>query len=160
MKKRLVQFVQFAARHTGAAIDLPYSSAGLSAYAESFADIRAALEFAPVIFMRERFEDLVERVGRPDLLALSCYVWNFNSTMALAAAVKRRSPQTIVVIGGPHTKYGDDSVFVAHPAVDALVQGEGEAVFLGVLRAIAATGSPPTTNTRRSRPGLLMCSWM
>ena len=140
MKKRLVQFVQFAARHTGAAIDLPYSSAGLRAYAESFADIRAAFEFAPVIFMRERFEDLVERVGRPDLLALSCYVWNFNSNMALAAAVKRRSPQTIVVIGGPHPKYGDDSVFVAHPAVDALVQGEGEAVFLGVLRAIAATG--------------------
>ena len=46
MKKRLVQFVQFAARHTGAAIDLPYSSAGLRAYAESFADIRAAFEFA------------------------------------------------------------------------------------------------------------------
>ena len=139
-EKRLVQFVDFPACNAGLPLTLPYATSGLRAYAESFADIRAAFDFAPTIVLRDRFEAMAERIGRPDLLALSCYVWNFNASMALAAEVKRRSPQTIVVIGGPHPKYGDDTVFAAHPAVDALIQGEGEVTFLAVLRSIAATG--------------------
>ena len=125
-EKRLVQFVDFPACNADVPLTLPYATSGLRAYAESFADIRAAFDFAPTIVLRDRFEAMAERIGRPDLLALSCYVWNFNASMALAAEVKRRSPQTIVVIGGPHPKYGDDTVFAAHPAVDALIQGEGE----------------------------------
>lgn len=140
IKKRLVQFVELSTWHASNPISLPYATSAIRAHADSFSDVRAAFDFAPTIFMREDFETLVDRVGSPDLLALSCYVWNFNANMALAAAVKRRSPKTIVVIGGPHPKYGDDTVLAAYPAVDGIVQGDGEAVFVDLLRMIAADG--------------------
>lgn|GEM_PF-904338 len=139
-KKRLVQFVDFTANTNTETTSLPYASSGIRAYAESFPDIRSLYDFAPTVFMRERLELQAERIGRPDLLALSCYVWNFNASMALAAEVKRRSPETIVVVGGPHPKYGDDTFLASYPAIDAVVQGEGEAIFLALLRTIAVDG--------------------
>jgi radical SAM superfamily enzyme YgiQ (UPF0313 family) len=121
-------------------ITLPYATSSLRAYVESFSDIVDNFTFSPTIFIRENFDSMVDRAGRPTLLALSCYVWNFNTSMALAAEVKRRSPETIVVLGGPHPKYGDDTVLSAYPAIDGIVQGEGEAIFLDLLRMIAADG--------------------
>ncbi|WP_323797742.1 B12-binding domain-containing radical SAM protein [Nisaea sp.] len=140
IKKRLVQLVDITLSQTNNPTTLPYATSVLKAYVESFADIRDNFTFSPTIFIREEFDTLVDRAGQPDILALSCYVWNFNTSMALAAEVKRRSPETIVLLGGPHPKYGDDTVLAAHPAVDGIVQGEGEAVFLDILRVIAADG--------------------
>jgi len=132
--------VDISSPHVNSPTTLPYATSSIRAYVETFADIRDSFTFAPTIFVREDFDTLVDRAGRPDLLALSCYVWNFNTSMALATEVKRRSPKTIVVLGGPHPKYGDDTVLAAYPAVDGIVQGEGEAAFLDLLRMIAADG--------------------
>lgn len=140
INKRSVQLVDLTLAQTNSPITLPYATSVIRSYVECFADIRDNFTFAPTIFIRENFDALVERAGRPDLLALSCYVWNFNTSMALAAEVKRRSPETLVVLGGPHPKYGDDTVLAAYPAVDGIVQGEGEATFLNLLRVIAAEG--------------------
>lgn len=140
LKKLLIQMVDISSPHVNSPTTLPYATSSIRAYVETFADIRDSFTFAPTIFVREDFDTLVDRAGRPDLLALSCYVWNFNTSMALATEVKRRSPKTIVVLGGPHPKYGDDTVLAAYPAVDGIVQGEGEAAFLDLLRMIAADG--------------------
>jgi hypothetical protein len=47
-----------------------------------------------------RLADLVAR-DEPDFLGLSLYLWNGERSLHLAREVKRRSPWTIVLIGGP-----------------------------------------------------------
>jgi hypothetical protein len=47
-----------------------------------------------------RLADLVSR-DEPDFLGLSLYLWNVERRLHLAREVKRRSPRTIVLIGGP-----------------------------------------------------------
>jgi hypothetical protein len=47
-----------------------------------------------------RLADLVAR-DEPDFLGLSLYLWSVERSLHLAREVERRSPRTIVLIGGP-----------------------------------------------------------
>ena len=78
---------------------------------------------------------------RPDILALSLYVWNVQRTLFLAANVKRRSPRTRVLVGGPEVT-PDNRWVIEHPAVDAGVFGEGESRIQAVLDAMLRSGVP------------------
>ena len=40
----------------------------------------------------------------PDFLGLSLYLWNVERSLHLAREVKRRSPRTQVIIGGPRSR--------------------------------------------------------
>jgi radical SAM superfamily enzyme YgiQ (UPF0313 family) len=100
---------------------------------------------------------------RPGALSATCYLWNIERTLRLLRLLKRRLPTLKVVIGGP-------DIAAAHPLLpttrdrrsevgsrrseirpstsdlrfpaDALVVGEGEAVFPAVLRFFR-TGRAP-----------------
>ena len=86
---------------------------------------------------------------RPGVLGLGCSVWNLERSLALARALKRRSPQTLVVLGGPEIAF-DNALLRAQGGFDAAVVGEGEASFSELLSALQA-GAPLT-----GVPGLLL----
>jgi putative methyltransferase len=112
---------------------LPYISGLLQSYAEQDASIKDNYSFQPPFFYKTPVEQIAQQVTDPAVLGLSCYVWNFKKHLKLAALVKRRYPNCLVVLGGPHLARNDDNFFRDHPYIDLLVHGEGEISFYQVL---------------------------
>jgi hypothetical protein len=79
--------------------------------------------------------DFVTR-EEPDFLGLSLYLWNCERSLHLAREVKRRSPRTKVLIGGPEVS-ADNPFVLRQPGFDVAVTGEAEEIFARLLRALA-----------------------
>lgn len=89
-----------------------------------------------------------------DVVGLSLYTWNERYSLDVARRAKSLKPGLCIVAGGPSTPRRPDdatSFLARHPEVDALVAGEGERVFVDILRAFR-DGAPlagiPGVSTR------------
>ena len=115
---------------------LPYSVGMLWSYAHSFSDLAASYELGDLLFLREPLSRALNRINDPDVLALSCYLWNWNYNMDLITLVKRRYPGCIVICGGPEVPSDSRGFLEANPDIDFLVHDEGEVTFADLLRAL------------------------
>ncbi len=79
---------------------------------------------------------------KPDVLGLACYIWNIDATLTLAGLVRKVLPATVIVLGGPEVSYDPNRVMEANPAVDYIVQGEGEATLAALLADLGAGRQP------------------
>jgi radical SAM superfamily enzyme YgiQ (UPF0313 family) len=76
----------------------------------------------------------------PAILALSSYAWNHNLARAYAQYAKRRYPNLLTVVGGPHfplTRDEQESYLRSVPEFDVASRGptyEGERAFLNVVQ--------------------------
>lgn len=71
---------------------------------------------------------------QPNILALSVFIWNEEDQYALARAVKKALPNTVIVIGGPQVDaWKKQNFFVQHPYIDYVVYGDGEKAFQQIL---------------------------
>lgn len=106
-------------------------------------------------------QGLVEAIldRRPWLVGFTCYLWNVDRTLWIAAQIRRHRPEVKIVLGGPEIT-ADNDWLLAHPAVDYAVFGEGEQTFVELLNATAAgadlaavpglwTAAAPCTPRRR-----------
>jgi radical SAM C-methyltransferase len=80
--------------------------------------------------------------GRPDILAFSVLGWNYYAFGHLAETFKQLVPGGWVVFGGNHVANQGARVFRQFPAVDVVVNTEGEFVFRELLLAYLAGRSP------------------
>ncbi len=80
---------------------------------------------------------------RPDVLAVSVYCWGARVTYDVCRIVKRALPEVRIVLGGPEVGPIAEEVLRAHPEVEAIVRGEGEAAFADLLDQ-ARRGKPFT----------------
>ncbi|MBK7862666.1 MAG: radical SAM protein [Archangiaceae bacterium] len=80
---------------------------------------------------------LADHIARdePDFLGLSLYLWNVERSLHLAREVKRRSPHTQVLIGGPEVSL-DNPFVLGQQGFDVAVSGEAEESFGSVMRAL------------------------
>ncbi len=78
----------------------------------------------------------------PWMVGCTCYVWNIERTLALAAAVKRRLPRVRIVLGGPEIT-PDNAWVLDDPAYDFAVIGEGEQTFAQLLLGVLDDPVPP-----------------
>jgi hypothetical protein len=101
---------------------------------------------------------LADQVARdePEFLGLSLYLWNVERSLHLAREVKRRSPRTTVLVGGPEV--GPDNAFVLDQGgFDVAVTGEAEPMFGPLMRRLldggpaAAEGLPGVAVRDRGR---------
>ena len=84
---------------------------------------------------------LASNTARPAIYLFSNYLWSHAQCMQVSEQVKRLSPDSITIHGGPDTpKYPGDveAYFREHPSVDVTVRGEGEATAVAVLDALRA----------------------
>ena len=80
----------------------------------------------------------VDHAGRPGVLLASNYLWTLPGNLEVARRVKERSPDTLVVFGGPSAPGYEGRVqdFLArYPFVDLLVHGEGEMTVAEIVDA-------------------------
>lgn len=112
---------------------LPLQWGVLRAAAETDPRVAAAYRFEEPFFLPRRAAAMARQVRRPAVLAVSCWVWNFQLQMKLCRLVKRRHPRCVVVAGGCQIPRRPGEFFERHPHVDVLVHGEGEGPFRRLL---------------------------
>lgn len=112
---------------------VPYAFGFLKSYTRQDPMIAAAYRWHPPFTIPQPVEDAVAAIQDPDLLCLSCYVWNHNQQMEIARQIKAIYPRCLVVCGGPHIPDRPDDYFSRHPQADVLVHGEGEIPFAALL---------------------------
>jgi len=84
--------------------------------------------------------------GDPGVFLLSSYVWNHDINMKFVAALKRRSPDSMVIVGGPHIPRAPgpcEEFFAKNPGVDVAVRHDGELTLAGILSEIRRAGVEP-----------------
>ena len=69
----------------------------------------------------------------PDVMAMSCYVWNWEFNQELAKQVKTRWPSCVIVVGGPQITKHDVDFVRKHPWFDIAVLGENEQLLEKIL---------------------------
>jgi hypothetical protein len=81
----------------------------------------------------------------PTILALSVFLWNESLQFEIAKQVKEKSPNTVIVVGGPQlTAHKNSSFFEQHPYIDYAVYGDGEKAFQQIIDYV---GGHITTDT-------------
>lgn len=84
------------------------------------------------------FREIENRIEKfqPDVVGVSnCFSSGFREALQVSSLVKKLSPETITVIGGPHPSALPEEV-VKHKEIDCVVIGEGEYSFKDLLRGI------------------------
>ncbi|MFD6530882.1 B12-binding domain-containing radical SAM protein [Streptomyces sp. NPDC060184] len=120
---------------------LPYSVGMLQAYCMTQPDITEAFNFMPFVFLRENVQRVARQMDHPDVIGLSCYIWNWEYNRELARAVREMYPDCLIVMGGPQVPVNSTSFFQENPTVDILVHHEGEQAFAEILRARMTDGN-------------------
>ncbi len=75
----------------------------------------------------ERFaRDILDE--QPDVVALSCYIWNITKTLDICRIIKQHCDCKIV-LGGPEVAYRPKDILENYACIDFVLSGEGEWVF-------------------------------
>jgi radical SAM superfamily enzyme YgiQ (UPF0313 family) len=126
----------------------PYPLGCLVAYAMTQAGGRLLerYEFRPITPVGcEAALAQVDALREPGVFLFSSYVWNHDANLRVAARVKHRIPQALVIFGGPQVPYRSgplEALLEQSPFIDLVVRGEGEETLADVLNALAAPGPP------------------
>ncbi|MHB1312131.1 MAG: B12-binding domain-containing radical SAM protein [Gemmatimonadaceae bacterium] len=72
--------------------------------------------------------------ARPDVVGLSCYVWNIAVLEQAARRIRAALPQVRLVMGGPEVGPVADAVLARNPVIDAIVRSEGEVPLCDLIR--------------------------
>ena len=73
---------------------------------------------------------------QPDILAISCYIWNIELVKQLLPLVHRLLPQCKIICGGPEVSYETKEFMNDFPMVNYVVRGEGEEAFHSLIEAL------------------------
>ena len=76
----------------------------------------------------------------PDVIALPVYCWTARQVFEAIRLVKSELPGVLVVVGGPEVGPIAEEVLASHPAIDAVVRGEGEFALAELLHSHARGG--------------------
>ena len=117
----------------GRNVFLPYSVGLIQAYCQSIPEIDDSFDFQEFTFLRDDPEATARRMHQPAVLGISCYVWNWEWSKAVAQRTKEQHPGCLVVMGGPQVPIRSHDFFHEHPYVDLLVHHEGETAFSEIL---------------------------
>lgn len=101
--------------------------------------------------LTDQTTDMAEKIlaSLPKVVGIGVYIWNATQVRQLVGVLKRVSPQTVVVLGGPEVSHLPLRVDLRE--ADYLIQGEGEVAFAELCRAIMAQESP-TERIIRAEP--------
>lgn len=62
---------------------------------------------------------------KPDILGISCYIWNMAYIKQLLPTLKKILPNMTIILGGPEVSYNSEELLTNYD-VDLIMEGEGE----------------------------------
>jgi radical SAM superfamily enzyme YgiQ (UPF0313 family) len=93
------------------------------------------------------------RAQNPLVVGVSMFTFNRKRSCDLLAWAREACPEAVLLAGGPHPTHLSEEVFEDCPALDAIVQGEGETVLLGIVERLQ---SAPSSELWKRTPGLIL----
>lgn len=90
---------------------------------------------------------------QPDVVGLSCYIWNIEMTLKLAGLLKKVLPNLIIILGGPEVSFDPLDVMKKHSYIDYIVQGEGENIVKELLGTLCSNKPVNTIDGLSFRQG-------
>lgn len=85
--------------------------------------------------INDRLDHILRRIiqGAYSHVGFSVYIWNVNEIRFLIENIKKIRPETIIFAGGPEVSF-ESKEFMEENPLDYLMVGEGEEVFLDLLK--------------------------
>lgn len=122
------------ARYIHSAIGLRYLLANL----REFQEITEIQEYV----ITESIAEIAEKLLRanPDIIGIGAYIWNASEVSKLINLLKKISPETIIVLGGPeasHQPFRND-----FSGADYIIKGEGDNEFYLLCKKIGENHFP------------------
>ena len=100
-----------------------------------------AREYGSRILLREytinqQKDDILKDIYRshPDVVCVSCYIWNITFVKELMQDLKKILPEVSFWAGGPEVSYDVEEFLQKNPAFYGVMLGEGEETFLELVR--------------------------
>jgi B12 binding domain/Protein of unknown function (DUF4080)/Radical SAM superfamily len=115
-------------RYTHSAIGLRYLYANMQELQES----TTILEFS----INDAIQTVAEKLldSAPDVIGIGVYIWNVSEVRELVHILKKVSPDTKIVLGGPEVSYLPFRV--DFDDVDHIIQGEGDLAFYELCKSL------------------------
>ncbi len=94
--------------------------------------------------LQDRTLTLLQRLYAEDaaLYGFSCYIWNVEQMLEIAAQLKALRPAARIFLGGPEVSF-DSERFTSLAFVDHVIAGEGEVAVVELVRALESGEHPP-----------------
>lgn len=105
----------------------------LRAYAGK--EMRPYLEIAEYTINHKK-EEILSGIflRKPDVIAFSCYIWNWDMIRSLLPEIPKILPDTSVWLGGPEVSFDAEQILRELPMLTGVMTGEGEATFRELAR--------------------------
>ena len=104
----------------------------LKAYAKEYEENIEIAEFTINNQTDYILEEIYKR--KPDVLCLSCYIWNISVVEDVVREFHKLCPHVPIWLGGPEVSYEAEAFLNMHPQVQGIMCGEGEETFLELCR--------------------------
>lgn len=103
----------------------------LKTYARKYRESISVVEYT----INQYVDDILTDIYRqnPDVLALSCYIWNIDMVKQLTRELKKVCPRLTIWVGGPEVSYEVENFLRGTPQIDGVMIGEGEQTFLELM---------------------------
>ncbi|HEX3078134.1 MAG TPA: B12-binding domain-containing radical SAM protein [Lachnospiraceae bacterium] len=103
----------------------------LKAYARNYAEHIELAEFTINHYADYIIQEIYKR--KPDMLALSCYIWNIELVEEVAKELHKLLPKMKIWLGGPEVTYDAKERLDRTDFIDGIMIGEGEETFRELL---------------------------
>ncbi len=118
----------------------------LAAYAGKFVDesgvsLRNHIQIAEYT-INQQIEDIEADIYKrmPDVMAISCYIWNFSLVQELVEDIHQVRPDMPIWLGGPEVSFHPEQLMQKFPFLAGIMIGEGEQTFVELVQSYI-TGS-------------------
>lgn len=71
---------------------------------------------------------------KPDVIGISCYIWNIKYVGSLISDLKKIMPKVPIWLGGPEVTYDSQKTLTNFPEVAGVMRGEGEQTFAELVK--------------------------
>lgn len=95
----------------------------IAAYCKAYEENIKVLELT----INQNENDIIKTIYEeaPDILGISCYIWNMSFIKMLVPTLKKILPETKIILGGPEVTYEGEELLDVLP-IDFVMEGEGE----------------------------------
>lgn len=118
----------------------------LAAYAGKYTDkdglsLRNHINIAEYT-INQQIEDIEADIYKrmPDVMAISCYIWNFSLVQELVEDIHQVRPDMPIWLGGPEVSFHPEQLMQKFPFLAGIMIGEGEQTFVELVQSYI-TGS-------------------
>lgn len=118
------------------AVNAKYIHSNLAVYSlRAYAGMyREQIEIAEYTINHQKEHILMDLYKRkPDVLAVSCYIWNIDMVKDILKELRKILPHVKIWLGGPEVSYETERFLREKSYIDGIMIGEGEETFLKLM---------------------------